>query len=319
MKKESGEKMHIIDLHCDVLYKLWRAKGGLNFFNAQELDVNMLNMEEGDVKVQCFAIFVPPDVKVEEKFHVALEQAMYFHTEIIEKYPHIKHIRTWSDFFQMNSSDVGAILSLEGVDCIGDDLLKLGMLQQLGVMSVGLTWNHANLAADGIEEKRGAGLTKLGERVVQFNNKQKLLTDVSHLSEKAFWDVVQIAEYPIASHSNAQAVCNHPRNLTDEQAKALFALNAMVHIVYYPPFITFKEQATISDLLQHLDHFCALGGVKHVGLGSDFDGISSHVKHLEHAGKHQNLINTLLKYYSEEEVRGFASENFLQHYPAKLM
>ena len=92
----------------------------------------------------------------------------------------------------------------------------------------------------------------------------------------------------------------------------------MVHIVYYPPFVTYKEKATISDLISHIDHLCSLGGVKHIGFGSDFDGISLHIEGLEHAGKQQNLINELLKYYSAEDVKGFASENFLHTYPSKL-
>src|SRR5690606_18156150 len=120
-----------------------------------------------------------------------------------------------------------------------------------------------------------------------YNNENRLLTDASHLSERAFWDVIEIANYPIASHSNAKALCNHPRNLTNRQAEALFSKNAMVHVVFFPEFIANKEKVTISDLIKHIDHFCSLGGVRHIGFGSDFDGIDNHVAGLENASKYQ--------------------------------
>ena len=123
------------------------------------------------------------------------------------------------------------------------------------------------------------------------------------------------ADYPIASHSNAKAICDHRRNLSDKQSTALFSKKGMVHVVYNPPFITKNEKATIQDLIKHIDHFCALGGINQIGLGSDFDGIQGKIIELENASKQQNLINELLKHYSEEQVRGFAGQNFLLHLP----
>src|SRR5690606_20624849 len=124
------------------------------------------------------------------------------------------------------------------------------------------TWNHGNLAADGVEEERGGGLTQLGKEIVKLNNQYQVLTDVSHLSERGFWDVMELADYPIASHSNARSLCGHPRNLTDQQAEALFQRGGMIHVVYNPPFIKEAGQTTIDDLIKHIDHFCALGGVQ---------------------------------------------------------
>ncbi|MBS4193525.1 dipeptidase [Lederbergia citri] len=307
--------MDIIDLHCDVLYKIWESKGVLRFNDSPELDANKNRLLKGQVKVQCFAIFIPPELKSEEQFQAALDQIDYFHSHVLENNPDMVHIRNWEDFASLKPHEIGAMLSLEGVDCIGNDLHKLSILFHLGVRSVGLTWNFANLAADGVWEPRGAGLTSLGKDIVKFNNKHKVLTDVSHLSEKGFWDVMELADFPIASHSNSKAICNHPRNLSDEQAVALFQNNGLIHVVYHPPFVTEKETAHISDLILHIDHFCSLGGVKRIGIGSDFDGIETHIVDLENASKHQNLINELLKYYSAEQVRGFAGQNFLQHLP----
>ena len=87
----------------------------------------------------------------------------------------------------------------------------------------------------------------------------------------------------------------------------------MIHVVYYPPFVKETGEVKITDLVRHIDHFCTLGGVNHIGLGSDFDGISAFIKNLEDASKSQNLINELLKHFKEDEVRGFAYQNFLDH------
>lgn len=313
--KEMGQNIEIIDFHCDALYKLWKSGGQLSYGSSEELATNKARLQQGGVKVQCFAVFVPPQLKAEQKFQAALDQIHYFYDEVLGKHPEMKQIRSWTDFDTLEPGQIGAMLTLEGVDPIGNDLRQLHILYQLGVRAVGLTWNYANLAADGVLEPRGAGLTTFGRDIVRFNNEHRLLTDVAHLCERAFWDVVELAEYPMASHANARAVCDHPRNLTDEQAKALFAKGGTVHVIYCPAFVKRERHVTIADLLKHIDHLCALGGVRHIGLGSDFDGISEFVAGLEHAGKSQNLINELLKYYQEDEVRGFAAGNFLRNRP----
>lgn len=102
------------------------------------------------------------------------------------------------------------MLTLEGCEAIGESLTQLRTLLRLGVRSVGLTWNDANMVADGALEQRGGGLTRFGKEVVQLLNEQQCWTDVSHLSERAFWDVMELAHYPIASHSNAYTLCPHP-------------------------------------------------------------------------------------------------------------
>jgi len=308
--------MQIIDLHCDALLKLWRSEGKLSYADTEELDTSKKRLKEGGIKVQCFAIFTPPKLPSEQRYQAALDQIYYFRTEVLAKNPEIRQIKTWSDFDTLQEGEIGAVLTLEGVEPIGNDLKKLHHLAELGVLSVGLTWNFANLAADGASEPRNGGLSLFGREIVKFNNERKILTDVSHLSEGSFWEVIELAQYPIASHSNARALCDHPRNLRDDQAKALFAKGGNLHVVYYPPFVREQGGATISDLIRHIDHFCALGGVRNIGLGSDFDGIDDNkVEGLEHAGMTYNLINELLKHYSEEEVRGFAGENFLRNRP----
>lgn len=317
-KKGIEDHMFIVDFHCDALYKMWKSKEPLSFRDAPELDANLERLIAGQVKLQCFALYVPPTLNAEQQFQAILDQIDLFHENVLKQHPEMKKIQEWSELDGLRDGEIGALLTLEGTEAIGNDLTKLRILYYLGVRSVGLTWNYANLAADGAWEKRNAGLTAFGKEIVQQNNQHGVLTDVSHLSERSFWDVIELARYPIASHSNAKAICDHPRNLSDEQARALFAKGGMIHVVYCPPFVKPGGDAAISDLIRHIDHFCSLGGVGQIGFGSDFDGISSYVKGLEHAGMLPNLIDELLKHYSEAEVRGFAGENFLRNRPRHL-
>ena len=316
--------MNIIDTHCDALLKMqietrkvWdENRTLLDFKEAPSLDTNLQRLKAGGVQTQFFAIFIEPDVPQNEKWQHALEQIDLFYQEIIGKHPEMKHIKKWEELHQLQPGEIGCVLTLEGADAFGNDLTKLRHLYRLGVLSIGLTWNNANLCADGAGEPRGAGLTLLGKDVVQMNNEQGVFTDVSHLSLAGFWEVMKLADYPFASHSNARALCDHPRNLYDDQIKAMFENGGLIHVVFNPPFIqTAKEQPTIDDLIRHIDHLCTLGGEKHIGFGSDFDGIDTFIKDLENAGKYNQLVDRLLKYYSEEQVRGFCSENFLKHLP----
>lgn len=309
--------MNIVDTHCDVLYKLQMAKyfndHHLRFRTSSELDANLEKLKKGKVILQFFAIFVEPGVPDEEKWDWALEQIEIFHQEIIAKNEEIKQIRKWSDIKFLKEHEIGAVLALEGIEPIGRDLEKLHYLYSQGVLSIGLTWNYSNACADGVLENRNGGLTAFGKEILQLNNKFNVLTDVSHLSDKSFWDVVDRADYVFASHSNSRYICNHPRNLSDIQISALFAKKGLVNVTFYPPFVYrhFKKRSTTtSHLIQHIEHLCSLDGANYIGFGSDFDGIDEHITDLRDASYYQSFINLLLHHFSIEEVKGFAHQNF---------
>ena len=292
----------------------YNGKRPLDFQHSNQLDTNLERLEAGHIMTQFFAIFIEPDIPFDEKWQHALEQIDLFYTEILEKNPQVTHIRKWSDLDDLQDGEIGAVLTLEGADAFGNDLMKLQTLYRLGVLAVGLTWNNANLCADGAGEPRGGGLTLFGKKVVELNNRNKVLTDVAHLSVNGFWDVIELADYPIASHSNARAICDHPRNLDDDQVEAMFVKNGLIQLVFNPPFIKKGSvTASITDLIRHIEHLCARGGVDKIGFGSDFDGISDYVTNLENTSQYPNLINELLKIYSEEQVKGFAYQNFLKY------
>lgn len=317
--------MKIIDTHCDALLKLQLkhretlfndTASPLDYQHADELDTNLNRLKEGKLMAQFYAVFIHPDVPSDQKWQHALEQIDVFYEEVLGKHPEMKHIKKWDDLNHLQDGEIGAVLTLEGADAFGNDLVKLRHLYRLGVLSIGMTWNNANLCADGAGEPRGGGLTLLGKEVVKLNNAHKVFTDVSHATVKGFWDIVELSDYPFASHSNARAICDHQRNLYDDQVKALFAKGGLIHVVFNPPFINDdRKTASINDLIKHIDHLCSLGGEKQIGFGSDFDGISTFVDGLENSAKYQDFIDQLLNYYTEDEVSGFAYRNFLMHMP----
>ncbi|MFA8438709.1 dipeptidase [Pueribacillus sp. YX66] len=303
--------MKIFDAHCDVLYKMW-MNPKVSFYNDLRLHTNYANLKQtGSSNIQCFAIYVPSHVHEQERFQVALEMINIFYEKIMTCRG-MKFISSKSDALRLQANEIGAILTLEGCDAIGNDLIRLKTLYRLGVRSIGLTWNYANAVADGILERRGAGLTSFGERVVTFNNEKKLWTDVSHLSEQGFWDVIELAQYPIASHSNAKTVTPHVRNLTDNQILALIQRNGMIGVTFVPEFLEKKGNATVYDVLRHIEYICSLGGENNIGLGSDFDGIEQTPYQLWNYSYYSILINELLKKYPERIVKGFLSHNFLE-------
>ena len=304
--------MKIFDAHCDVLWQLWMGKGKKNFQNESSLHITYNQLKPKAGSVQCFAIYVPEEVPYGQRFAVALEMANIFHEQILTL-PNIKWIRTKEDIQQLGTDDIGALLTLEGCDAIGKELTKLQTLYYLGVRSVGLTWNYANLVADGALESRGGGLTLFGEKVVEDLNRYKIWTDVSHLSEKGFWEVMELANHPIASHSNSYELCQHPRNLMNEQIKALIQKDGMIGITFVPMFLAANKSVCVDDILRHVEHVCMLGGEKNVGFGSDFDGITETVVHVERYEHYEYVINELLKRYKEEQVNNFIYRNFIHH------
>ena len=151
-------------------------------------------------------------------------------------------------------------------------LLQLAAeLAAQGVRMIAPVWNAENALAGSC--MTGGGLTAQGREFVRRAQRAGIIVDVSHSSERTFWDICEIAEKPIvASHSNAKAVCGHVRNLTDEQFRAICDLGGTAGLNLYGPFLTDGPRVTFDDLRRHLDHFLDLGGEGHIALGADLDG-----------------------------------------------
>ena len=167
---------------------------------------------------------------------------------------------------------LAAVLAVENSDALEKSLHVLPLLHQLGVRAMTLTHSTRSWAGDGCEVEGGSGLTGFGRRLLEQLNALGIVVDLSHLNERGFWDVVKMSDIPfMATHSCCRALCDHPRNLHDEQLAALAEKGGVVGITFVPFFIA-VQNPTLSDLLDHLDHAVSVAGIDHVGLGSDFDG-----------------------------------------------
>lgn len=310
------------DTHCDVLLKLWESERSLSFYEAgQQLHVQYQYMVKADIKVQAFAIFVPPDVPVHHRFHAALEMIDIFYEEVVGKGEKIRSISSSADLDtdRVRHGPRGALLTLEGADALQGNITYLRTLYRLGVRSLGLTWNWRNEAADGVEEPNPGGLSKFGRELVEEAQRLGIAIDISHLSEKGFWDVMEMAQAPVlASHSNCKAIHNHQRNLTDEQIKAIIQNDGVIGLTFVPSFVAGGNKVTIRHLLKHVEHVCSLGGEKHLGFGSDFDGITKTMADLSNQGEYEKLQEILLKHYPENVVRGFLFDNW-QHLYKRIL
>ncbi|MGM0873746.1 MAG: dipeptidase [Bacillota bacterium] len=304
--------MNVFDAHCDMLFKLWKDPK-IDVYDDKSLHVSISKLKTLKKNIQCFAIFVPEDVPFINRLTVAHSQINLFYQKVLKRYPEVKLIKSKSDITNLAENEIGAILTLEGCDAIGDQLENLELFYHLGVRSVGLTWNFANLVADGAHEKRNGGLTNFGRTVINYLNGQKLWTDLSHASERSFWEALDIADYPIASHSNVYKLCPHVRNLKDEQIVALFKKKGMIGVTFVPFFTTSSHQPKISDVLKHVDYFCSLGGENLIGFGSDFDGIEETITGLDDYSCYYDFVNHLLNYYPQKMVNKFVYQNFIDH------
>jgi membrane dipeptidase len=309
----------IFDNHCDVLCKML-VDENIDFDSPSSgLDVTYPEMKANRYVVQNFAIFLSAasgHLRVEE----FLRSIDLLYRNILAK-PDISLIRTKKDLELIRNTPgrMGALLSLEGADVLQGQfaLLRIGFM--LGIRILGLTWNHANWAADGVMEKRAGGLTNLGRQLVRECNQMGIIIDVSHLSEAGFWELNDVSTRSfIATHSNAHAVCPHPRNLKDDQLHAIVQRDGFVGLTFVPYFVASSEQVTIQQLLFHIDHICSLGGEQHIGFGSDFDGIDRWMVDLERSGAYARLAEELHKYYSSEQAEGFLYKNAMRYYLREL-
>lgn len=300
--------MKIFDAHCDLLDKM-SLHTELSFKqDSIYADVSFPRLNKAGVAVQCFAVFVSNRPHV--TFSQLLEGFDTFHNRIAS-HAGVRHIRTKTDLEEAEAAGkLGAILTLEGADGLEGSLVNLHTAFAMGVRLLGLTWNYANWAADGVLEPRNGGFTLKGKKLVEECNKLGIILDVSHLSDKGFWELAELSSKPmVASHSNVRTLCPHPRNLTDEMIQSLIARNGMIGLTFVPWFIKASEPA-IKDILTHLDSVAALGGKENVGFGSDFDGVDYHIPGLEHAGNFDRLANELYRRYQAEDADSFLYGNW---------
>ena len=249
----------IFDGHCDTLDKL--RHGGI--LDDATLQFNLQAARKYARYVQVMAEWMDPERE---------EDAFAFAEKGIGRLrvPDHQIIRTKEDL-RRHTNGPGFLLGIEGGEAVST-VENITELFEKGVRLITLTWNGVNQISDtALDMRTPGGLTAFGREVVRKMEALGIAVDVSHISEKGFWDVLEVATAPIiASHSCAKALCDHPRNLTDAQFGAICKNDGMVGINFFPDFLGGDR---MEDVLRHILHFLELGGEDCIGLGSDFDGI----------------------------------------------
>jgi len=307
----------IIDAHCDTVHKFLLSKNQYNFNIRNDTGhVDLPRLKESGIKVQVFALYIEPQYNPERSLKRCLELYDILIKTFNNSNNKIVIVTSAAEMEEaLKQNKLAAFLSIEGGEALEGSLSVLRVLYRLGVRFLTLTWNHRNQIADGTGEGiTGGGLTRFGRKVIKEMNHLGMVIDVSHLSERGFWDVLDLSEKPvIASHSNARSLCSHSRNFSDRQIKALAEKGGIIGINYCPPFV--GEEADISYLVNHIDHIVGLVGINHIGLGSDFDGIDTTIAGLEDVSKLPNLTYELFKKgYTKAEIKKILGENFFNFF-----
>jgi membrane dipeptidase len=223
----------------------------------------------------------------------------------------------------LDDGSLAAILHLEGAEPVGAGLDGLEALYDAGLRSLGIAWSRPNRFGHGVpfgfpgSPDQGPGLTTDGRELVRTCNELGIVVDVSHLNERGFWDTAKTADAPlVASHSNAHALCPTPRNLTDDQLRAVGESGGVVGIVFCPAFVredgADDPDTPLSAIAAHAAHVAEHAGIEAVALGSDFDGAT--MPHdLDSAAKLPALLDALRAFgFDERELERIALGNWLR-------
>lgn len=308
--------MFICDCHCDTLTELYNKNASL-YENEQHFDIKRQIALGGGL--QFCAIYVPTEVfRYQGGLRYTLCLLDKYNQEIKKLHENgidVLQVRTAEDAGNVLKHKAATLLAIEEGGAIDGSLEALRCLYELGVRAMTLTWSNRNDIADGInEEATGSGLTLFGKQVVAEMNRLGILVDVSHISTAGFWSVIETSTKPIiATHSNAKSLCSHPRNLNDEQIKALAQNGGLAGITFAGQFLEEDwRNACIESVYKHIDYMLNLiGNDDHIGFGSDFDGISHPPYNIQGVQDYKPLIEYLSKYYSDETINKITHQNVI--------
>ncbi|WP_313529020.1 dipeptidase [Anaerotignum sp.] len=299
------------DGHCDTIVRIYE-KGQELFCNDGHIDIQRLTNYKAPL--QFFAIWLEP-----RYYPIAMRQTMkyieFYYNQIQKNADLIGHINCFDDLEENKKKNkISALLSIEGGEALEGEISAIHTYHRLGVRSMSLTWNHRNQLADGVAEKDSkGGLTKFGRDAVAEMEQLGMIVDVSHLSEPGFWDVYNLAKRPfIASHSNAKTICDVPRNLTDNQMRAIADKGGVIGLNLYPPFLTTEKEVEVEDIFRHIHHILSVVGEDFVALGTDFDGIDCCPKGISDVKDMDYFFTEMENEYGEQVVEKICSKNLLR-------
>jgi len=304
----------IVDAHEDIAFHLNYFKR--DFANpSTPCMITLPWLKEGNVRLVFNTIFVHPKQKPENTVQSALEQLSKYE-EIYKQFTEdVYQVKTAEDLSKFGqNSRIGFLTLMEGADPI-EEVDKLYEFYDRGVRVIGLAWNDKNQYASGNDTEDG--LSEEGVRLINKMNDLGITLDLSHLNEKCFWEAVELTSLiPIATHSNARAITDHPRNLRDEQLRAISERDGVIGIVLYNYFLKIGDKTpTLEEVFSHADYMVNLCGEDHVGIGSDMDGarIEDFPEGLKTIADLPKIAEFFVrKGYSEDRVKKIMSGNFLR-------
>lgn len=296
--------IRLFDGHCDTAFMLWYQNQPL-LQNTCHVDLVKARAFHAYAQVFAFCSYAGQTDLMpctqEEYLTIPLR---ILREEVEKNGDRIAFAGNAADIARLNGEGkIAALLSIEGPEVIGCDPERLPALRAQGFCMSTLTWNADNSLAGWHGGDKG--LTDRGRAYVEAAQKNHIIIDVSHASMSSFWDVVDITMKPIvASHSNCRALCEHSRNLTDDQMRAIAATGGTVGLNLYQPFL--GEDADFGTLRDHLEHMLRVCGETHVALGGDLDGCdllprgfrdladyAAFRDYLKNCGYSENLLNCI--------------------------
>lgn len=304
--------MLIADGHCDTIQVALDRNVDLE---EESLSFNLKQAMQKAPILQMTAAYISP--KYEKSFKRACGIINHFERQIKKYSEELLQVKTKEDILTVEQEKkIGCLLTIENGRAIEDKLENIEYFYKKGVKVMSITWNEDNLLGCGALTKQDNGLTEFGKQYVQKLNEKKMIVDVSHSSEKTFWDTMKINERPsIATHSCCYSLCQHPRNLKDEQIKQIARNNGIVGICYCTNFLSETGIAGTKEIAEHIAHIANLVGVDYVGLGSDFDGLDENEipTDLKNIGQIDNLVQELRKIgFQEDEIEKIMGRNWIR-------
>ena len=317
--KEIHSRILSVDTHTDT--PLWFTRGAFSLGWRKSNQVSIQKMEEGYLDSQFLAAFLAQKELDAESSQKAVEKCQKMLEGIfadVEKYKDYCGIAlTEEDARRLKAEGKKAFfLGIENGYGIGKDIKNIKKYKDMGVQYMTLCHSYDNDICNSSSNTADAskGLTPFGRKVVKEMNKVGMLIDISHASEGTFWDAIKYSKDPIfASHSSVKALCDHDRNLTDDQLRALAKNGGVIHICIYGGYLNKDANAaSIEDVVAHIDHAVKVAGIDHVGIGSDFDGGGGVLG----CNGDNDMINITVKLlekgYSEEDIRKIWGGNFFR-------
>ena len=308
------QRVLTLDTHCDTPMFF---PENVDFGSRDpKLLVDLHKMTEGHQDATIMVAYLPQTMPLADHPKQYTDQIFDKIEAIVAKHsPYISIARTPDDLWMHKHQGKKSImLGIENGHALEGSLDNLRHFAQRGIVYMTLCHNGDNDICDSARgEHTHNGVSAFGREVIKEMNRLGIMVDLSHAGEKSFYDALELSKTPIVcSHSSCRALCDHPRNLTDDQMRALAQKGGVMQVTLYHGFLVKDGEATLDDAMRHLDHAIEVMGIDHVGLGTDFDGDGG-IRGLASSAELLNYTRELLKRkYSEADIQKLWGGNFLR-------